>query len=371
MNKVYVWTLPTRVFHALLVLFIVGAYLSAEEDSFLTLHAALGVAVGVLVLFRIVWGLMGPKYSRFSDFNLSISALKEYLLSLFAPKREYVGHNPAASYAMVGILVVTLLLGVTGLLTYGIQENHGIFAFLHDSYFRDMELFEEIHEFLGGVLLALIGAHVGGVFFDRLLHAKQGTLTSIVDGHKNMEGESAKLSLFQKAVAVIGIGLSIFALIYALGVKDNILTAGYHTPVNYEKEHPLFVSECASCHTLYPPTLLPKRSWKAVMANLENHFEDDASLDAEDTQSILTYLLDNSAEGSSHEASVKILHSMPNQDIIAITQTPFWKKTHKELDPALFKSPKIKSKANCKVCHMEIEKGMLEDSLINVPKETR
>jgi len=222
--KVYVWTLPTRIFHALLVLFTLGAYITAEWEDLLTLHTALGVAIGMLLFYRIIWGVMGPKYSLFSDFNLNIMALKEYLFTLFDPKKEYVGHNPAASYAMIGIIIIMLLLVMTGLLTYGTQENKGIFAFLHDTFLKDMELFEEIHEFLGAVLWFLIAAHVGGVLLDRLLHPQEGTLTSILNGHKNMEGENAKLTLFQKAVALIGIGLSLFILLYALSGNGNIIT---------------------------------------------------------------------------------------------------------------------------------------------------
>jgi len=366
--KVYVWTVPTRIFHALLVLFTLIAFITAEWDDFLTLHAAFGAAIGVLVIYRVVWGIMGPKYSRFSDFNLTIAALKEYLFSLMNPKNKYVGHNPAASYAMVGIIVVMLLLVITGLLTYGVQENRGIFAFLHNSFFRKMEIFEEVHEFLGTILWLLIGAHVGGVLFDRLLHAREGTLTSIFDGHKNMEGESAKLNLAQKAAAIIGIGLSLFVLVYALSGQGNIVTASYHQAVDYKKEHPLFFNECGACHTLYPPSLLPKRSWKLMMADLENHFGDDASLAQPAQQSILAYLLKNSAETSTSEASLKIVQSMPNQDMIAVTQTPFWKKTHRDIDHAYFESSKIKSRANCKACHSDVEQGLLEDSSIRVPK---
>lgn len=365
--KVYVWTVPTRVFHALLVLFTMIAFITAEWDDLLTLHAAFGAAIGVLVLYRVAWGFIGPKYSRFGDFNLSFAALKEYLFSLLNPKKRYVGHNPAAGFAMVGIIVVMLLLTVTGLLTYGVQENRGIFAFLHHSFFRKMEFFEEIHEFLGTLLWLLIGAHVGGVLFDRMLHAREGTLTSIFDGHKNMEGESARLTRLQKSTSFIGIGLSLFVLLYALSGGGNIVTAGYHKAVDYKQENPLFVSECGACHTLYPPSLLPKHSWELMMADLENHFGDDASLDLPVQQSILAYLRKNSAESSTSEASLKIVQSMPNQDMIAVTQTPFWKKTHQEIDDAYFESTKVKSRANCSACHTDVEQGLLEDSSIRLP----
>jgi hypothetical protein len=230
-----------------------------------------------------------------------------------------------------------------------------------------MEMFEEIHEFLGGLLWLLIGTHVGGVLLDKLLHAKQETLNSIVNGYKNIEGEDTKLSFFQKLLSVIGIGLSIYLLIYALSVKDNPITAGYNNPIDYKKENALFVAECASCHTLYPPKLLPKKSWTIMMANLEDHFGDDASLEAEDTQTILSYLLKNSAENSTSEASVNILKTLQNKDTIAITQTPFWKKRHHGIDKKYFENEQIKTKANCKACHLDVEKGTLEDHNIKMP----
>ncbi|WP_044419284.1 cytochrome c [Halarcobacter anaerophilus] len=100
------------------------------------------------------------------------------------------------------------------------------------------------------------------------------------------------------------------------------------------------------------------------MSDLENHFGDDASLSEEDTKNILDFLLENSAEKSTKEVSVKVLNSIGNKDIIAITQTSFWKKEHKDIPKELFKNEKIKSKANCKACHTDIEKGLIEDDKI-------
>jgi len=368
MKPVYVWSLPTRLFHWLFVLCIVAAFITAEEDRWLNVHVAFGVAAGVLVFFRILWGFMGPEYSRFRDFTLRPSALAAYLGGLLgSPAKRYVGHNPAASYAVLGMLAVVALLGLTGLLTYGIQENRGIFAFLHTTFFKKMELFEELHEALATLLYMLIAAHVGGVLFDRLRHSGEGTLGSIFKGSKNLEGRSVRLNLFQKLLALLGIGASIAALLYVLSVRDNPVTAAHTATVDFAAEHPLFVNECASCHTLYPPSLLPAASWEKMMADLENHFGDDASLDEADTASIRDYLVAHAAERSTSEASVKILQSLKNQDMIAVTQTPFWKKVHADIDPARFESPQIKSRANCKACHGDIEQGVIEDAAIALP----
>ncbi len=100
------------------------------------------------------------------------------------------------------------------------------------------------------------------------------------------------------------------------------------------------------------------------MADLENHFGDDASLDENDTKTILDFLVNFSAEKSKKEASVKILNSKENIDIIAISQTNFWKNVHKKIPKRVFLHKDIKSKANCKACHSDIEKGLIEDDKI-------
>jgi len=364
MKRVYVWTLPTRLFHWLFVALILISWIASLEDRWLSFHAAAGMAAGALVVFRIVWGIMGPRYSRFGDLTLRFDALKEYLMTLLSPSRRYVGHNPAASYVMIAMLLTVLLAAFSGMLAYGIQENRGILAFLHSGYFQDMKVFEEIHEFFVNLLWVLIAAHVGGVIVDRILHKEERTLSSMIDGHKNSEGESAVLTLPQKLVALIGIGGVIGLLIYTLSAPDNPLIAGHNQKVDYERENPLFVNECASCHTLYPPTLLAKESWLALMGDLSNHFGDDASLDPSDHQTILAYLLAHSAETSTQEMSVKIVQSLQKRDMIAITQTPFWKKRHKNIASDVFTSDKVKSRANCKACHSDVEQGIIEDNAI-------
>lgn len=364
MKRVYVWTLPTRLFHWLFVTLIIGAWIASEEDRWLTLHVAIGYAAGVLVVFRLIWGIMGPKYSRFGDLTLRFDALKEYLMTLLNPSRRYVGHNPAASYVMIAMLLAVVLAVVSGMLAYGIQENRGVLAFLHSGYFQDMKVFEEIHEFFVNLLWVLIAAHVGGVIVDRILHKEERTLSSMIDGHKNSEGESAVLTLAQKVIAFIGIGGTIALLIYTLSTPDNLLIAAHNQKIAYEQENPLFVNECASCHTLYPPSLLPKESWSALMGDLSNHFGDDASLDPSDHQTILAYLLAHSAETSTQEMSIKMMQSLEKRDMIAITQTPFWKKRHKNIASDVFTSDKVKSRANCKACHSDVEQGIIEDNAI-------
>jgi len=367
MIKSYVWSLFTRLFHIFLIIGVALLFLFSEFDNLLSYHAIIGYTVGLLFLFRIVWGFMDVKYSKFADFNFKLTDLIAYMFNIFSNKKEYVGHNPASSWAIVAMITFGLLSVLSGTLVYGTQEGMGIFSFLNHSIFKKMELFEEVHEFFTTVFMMVIFAHIAGVLLDKVLH-KSRVIESMIDGYKETQAESLKLTLLQKLFGTLWIGLSIFFLIYLLNNPSNVLVADANTAVDYKKEQPLFESECKSCHTLYPPYLLPKNSWVNMMSSLENHFGDDASLDAQDTNTIREYLVKNAAESSTKEAAYKILKDINNTENIAITKTPYWIKRHHEIDKNIFASKEVKAQSNCKACHANIEQGLLNDKDIKIPE---
>ena len=100
------------------------------------------------------------------------------------------------------------------------------------------------------------------------------------------------------------------------------------------------------------------------MGDLENHFGDDASLDEKTNQDILTFLLKNSAETSTMQASWNFLNSIGDKDIIALSKTTYWERKHKKIPKEFFKNENVKSVANCKACHSDIEKGLIENENI-------
>ena len=365
MKKSYIWSLPTRVFHWLFVLFILLAFLTRDEDRLLNYHAVIGYAILILLIFRAFWGIFGPKHSLFKDFSNTIPNVKEFLKNIFEENQKYIGHNPLASYVLITMLIVAFLTVITGVLAFGVQEGKGILAFLNTPYFKEMKLFKEIHEFFSNLFIALIIAHVLGVIVDRLLHKKDETLNSIITGYKvTKEDESIKLNIYQKIFTSIMFIFFISFLCFNLYTPKNILTASIYQPIDYKTQNEDFVKECASCHTLYPPNLMPKKSWELIMSNLENHFGDDASLDEELNKNILAFLLKNSAETSTMENSWKFLNSIGDKDIIALSKTTYWDKRHKDIPKEIFDDKEIKSKANCKACHSDIEKGLIEDENI-------
>ena len=361
MKKILVWGLYTRLSHALLMIMMLMVFLTPEVKRLLTLHVALGYTIALLFLFRIIWGLMDVKYSSFKDFNFNLKDLKEYMLTIFGNKKEYLGHNPASSYAIIAMIVLTCMAVLTGALTYGVKEGMGVFAFMNHTLFRDMKLFKEVHEFLSNALMAVIFAHIVGVLLDKIIH-KSRALESMVDGYKLSTEEGLELTFIQKIYGVLALGFSVMACVYMLLMPNSLLIADGNVKRDYSKENGAFFKECISCHTLYPPFLLPSQSWISIMDTLENHFGDDASLDEKTTRSIKEFLVKNSAESSTKESSLRIIASLKSdQTYLAITETPFWIHKHKKIDKAIYAQENILKPSNCKTCHDNIEHGLLNN----------
>ncbi len=207
--KTYIWTLPTRIFHWTLVIGMVAAYIVSEEEELLHLHSSFGYVVGILLIFRIIWGFAGPKYSRFSDFPIGFTALKSFLTDMKKSKSHSPGHNPAASLVMLGIILLGLAIVVSGSLLLA-SKGQGFFSSV--SIGLSSHTLKEIHEISVNLVIALVILHLLGNLVDFISNRKAGTLQSMFTGYKNIEGESTQLNTFQKILATIGIvsALAIF-----------------------------------------------------------------------------------------------------------------------------------------------------------------
>ena len=130
-----------------------------------------------------------------------------------------------------------------------------------------------------------------------------------------------------------------------------------------------YKTECASCHFAYQPGLLPEKSWIKLMGDLENHFETDASLDAEDKKTLLDYLMENSAEKfTQYKRSRKINKSISRNEIpIAVSETRYFKKNHEEIPKRLTEQKEVNSIANCIACHTTADKGLYGERYIEIP----
>jgi len=134
-----------------------------------------------------------------------------------------------------------------------------------------------------------------------------------------------------------------------------------------------YMKECASCHFAYQPGLLPERSWVKLMGNLENHFDTDASLEPEDNEKILKYLIDNSAEKFTHyKRSKKINNSIRSGETpIAVTDTKYFIKKHRDIRKDLITQKEVRSLSNCMACHTTADKGSYGERDIDIPNYGR
>jgi hypothetical protein len=138
----------------------------------------------------------------------------------------------------------------------------------------------------------------------------------------------------------------------------------YFAPVTNE----MFKQTCGACHFAYQPGLLPSGSWEKILSNLPSHFGEEITLDEKSKNIIHEYLKENSAEYATAKRAKKILHSLGGQTPLRITETPYIREKHRELDPTIFTKPSIGSRSNCVACHSAAEQGNYDDDFVNIPK---
>ncbi len=117
-------------------------------------------------------------------------------------------------------------------------------------------------------------------------------------------------------------------------------------------------AECAACHMAYAPGLLPAESWRKVMSSLDQHFNSDASLSDSENKEITAFLVSNASNRWSATSSP-----------LRITDSAWFKAKHnaREIAPAVWKRPAVKSPANCQVCHVDAAKADFNEHRITIP----
>lgn len=187
---VKVWDPLVRLFHWSLVSAFFIAYLT--EDDLLDVHVYAGYLIGGLLVFRLIWGFIGSRHARFSDFVKGPGEVIAYLKSMFTlhPKR-YLGHNPAGGAMVIALLLSLVMVTVSGVALYGIEESAGpLAASLSGAGEFWEDLAEEVHEFFANFTLLLVALHVAGVMLASLQH-KENLAKSMIHGRKAADQEGA------------------------------------------------------------------------------------------------------------------------------------------------------------------------------------
>ena len=155
LNVVRIWDWPTRVFHWALVICVVGAVVTVNLGGlWIDWHARLGYTILTLLIFRVLWGFMGPEHARFASFVKGPSAIWRYLRH----GSPTAGHSPLAALSVLAFLLALGFQAVTGL-------------FVNDAIFFDGPLVRlisrdlsdditQLHKLNRFVILGLIGLHL-------------------------------------------------------------------------------------------------------------------------------------------------------------------------------------------------------------------
>jgi cytochrome b len=365
--KILIWDLPTRLFHWLLAAAFAVGWLTADSARWLDLHVFAGYLMLGLVGFRLVWGVAGNRYARFASFRFTPGQALAYVgTTLSGSAKRHLGHNPAGSWAIYGLLALALAIGISGLLTLGGQENHGLFAGL---FSRDQgHGFKEFHEAMASAMLALVAFHLVGVAVESVLH-KENLALSMVTGRKAGKPH-------QGAVARRVAGALLLATVLGSGTW---YFKGYFTQTPDQPYLPFagpalannkaWRAECGSCHLAYHPVLLPARSWERMMAEQDRHFGEDLALDPATAKEILAFLQAHAAETGLTKAAYLIDRSVsPSQAPLRITETRYWQRKHRDIPAEAWHHSKVGSKSNCAACHRDAEQGTFSPGAMGLPE---
>ena len=176
MTRILVWDIPARVFHLAFAVSLTGAmgigFLADDDDPLFQLHMVLGIVALFLLAIRLVMGVAGSRYSRFSSFPLHPREVGGYMVRAIGSKtKRYAGNNPGSAMAAVLMFLLVPALFVSGM-GYGGEEVG------------------ELHETLAWALLVVVGLHLVGLAWHTIRHRENISL-AMVTGRKEGRLEDA------------------------------------------------------------------------------------------------------------------------------------------------------------------------------------
>jgi cytochrome b len=205
-----VWDAPVRIFHWLIVVLVPACYFTAKAHAF-TIHMTLGLTVLALVLFRLIWGLVGSDTARFSRFVKSPAAglhhLREFARQ--GPDTE-VGHNPAGGWMVLLLLLLLTVQVVSGLGAYSHRADTGgpLSAHLGGAMQGVANL---VHSVGVNLIIAAVAVHVAVVVAYAVVR-KQNLVRPMLTGKKRLPAatQAPRMAspVLALAVAVIAAGVA-------------------------------------------------------------------------------------------------------------------------------------------------------------------
>jgi len=206
--RIRLWDLPVRIFHWSLVLAVATAIITGElGGSWMDLHGKAGLVIVGLVVFRLVWGLIGSTHARFLNFLPTLSRIRAYLKGQW----QGVGHNPLGALSVFTLLGLLAVQAATGLFSNDdISFSGPLFSLVDEALASRLA---GIHRQFANVLLVLLALHVAAIVF-YLRFKRDNLVKPMVTGWKEVESEKVAT----KPVAKGGPVALTVALLVSLGL---------------------------------------------------------------------------------------------------------------------------------------------------------
>lgn len=213
-NKKLIWDIPTRVFHWGIVVALVYSWYSMEIEENLDRHFISGYIALGLIVFRILWGLIGSRYARFSSFTFKPAEIVRYAKSLFTHSGDkYAGHNPVGALSVYALLLVIL-----------VQVGTGMFADDEYYYFAPLNKFvspetatslTQFHGVNAKIILGLALLHIVAILF-YYLYKKEKLVLTMITGKKPDEQDQYEAIPGSRLPAAIVLAGIVTAAVYAV-----------------------------------------------------------------------------------------------------------------------------------------------------------
>ena len=186
--KIPVWDIWIRLGHWSIVLGIAFQQYSGDDIDLIDTHATVGILLGGWVIFRFIWGYIGPKYARFSDFPIRgpQALLHSIKLLVYRAPEKTPGHTVIGG---VGVYIFFILIGFTSL--SGMASSDDIyFTGPLASLFSDdlVKLASQLHPVFSEVLLIFIGIHIIVIFW-HVAAIKEPLIKGMISGYKPSFGQ--------------------------------------------------------------------------------------------------------------------------------------------------------------------------------------
>jgi cytochrome b len=210
-RRVLVWDFPTRLFHWLLVILVIISFVTGNiGGNAMQYHQWSGFTILALLLFRLVWGFVGSRESRFATFIQRPASVARYAATLLRRDSwQHLGHNPLGGWSIIAILFALLVQAATGLFANDDIVTEGpLYGWVSKA---TSDWLTRIHKLNKAVIIGLVCIHVLAVVF-YFFYKRENLVKPMITGAKQWSGAEPEPVIGRTWTAAIIAGLAALAV---------------------------------------------------------------------------------------------------------------------------------------------------------------